>query len=236
MGTTSKYGLRYPDAGAANNVPGDMQNLASDVDALLSAATHDVAANRPTAGKYGRWFFATDTNVLSFDTGTSWLTVPIVVGLSSDLAASNPGDSAAAGSTGKWADAGHRHARETYARDLQGTAELTTYTEKLVNLGNMGAATAVDLSQARQFFGMLNANCTVSFTNTPGAANIVVSFTLYLQQDATGGRTVTWPASVSWGAAGAPLLSTTGGKTDIVSFISYNNGTTWLGVPGLPGF
>ncbi|MDR3495361.1 MAG: hypothetical protein P4L82_12240 [Ancalomicrobiaceae bacterium] len=44
-------------------------------------------------------------------------------------------------------------------------------------------------------------------------------YTLFVTQDGTGGRTASWPASFNWGAAGAPTLSTAGGKTDIISLM-----------------
>lgn len=53
--------------------------------ALLSAANMSgVAASRPTASIAGRLYFATDTFVLSYDTGSVWTTIP-TSGLSSSL-------------------------------------------------------------------------------------------------------------------------------------------------------
>ena len=40
--------------------------------AAQSATMYDTAANRPTAGIAGCWFYATDTNVWSRDNGASW--------------------------------------------------------------------------------------------------------------------------------------------------------------------
>lgn len=49
--------------------------------------------------------------------------------------------------------------------------------------------------------------------------------TIILTQDATGGRTVAWPANVKWSAGTAPALSGAG-KTDVFKFIW--DGTSWL--------
>ena len=52
-------------------------------------------------------------------------------------------------------------------------------------------------------------------------------FTLLLKQDATGSRTITWPAAVRWSAGVAPTITSVIGKTDVISFIC--DGTYWLG-------
>jgi len=75
----------------------------------------------------------------------------------------------------------------------------------------------------------LSANCTFTFP-TPAAGK---SFTLVLVQDATGSRSVTWPASAKWAAGTAPTLSTGVNKIDYLSFVC-TDGTTWAGfVAGL---
>src|SRR5437762_4130895 len=60
----------------------------------------DTTANRPTAGTHGRTYFATDTNTIYDDTGTTWTTIASVVGQAdalTGLTLSNP--SAASGTT-----------------------------------------------------------------------------------------------------------------------------------------
>jgi hypothetical protein len=75
------------------------------------------------------------------------------------------------------------------------------------------ATTAWDMSTA------INAEWTIAGNRTLSVSNYRKGFTyvLAITQDATGSRTVTWPASFNWGAAGAPTLSTGAGKTDIVT-------------------
>lgn len=70
----------------------------------------------------------------------------------------------------------------------------------------------------------LDANCTLTFPTAAAGK----SFTLLLTQDATGSRTVTWPASVKWASATAPTLSTGAGKKDLLAFVCIN-GTNWIG-------
>ena len=69
----------------------------------------------------------------------------------------------------------------------------------------------------------LTGNCTYTFpTATAGQ-----SFILYQLQDATGSRTVSWPASVKWPSGTAPTLTSTASKADIFAFTA--DGTNWLG-------
>lgn len=72
----------------------------------------------------------------------------------------------------------------------------------------------------------LTANCT--FTLTGAISGLASVLELVLTQDATGGRTVTWPSSVKW-SGGAPVLSIAANAVDRVGLISYNGGTTWYG-------
>jgi hypothetical protein len=72
----------------------------------------------------------------------------------------------------------------------------------------------------------LTGNCT--FTLTGATSGIASVLELVLTQDATGSRTVTWPASVKW-SGGAPTLSTAAGAVDRIVLVSYNGGTTWYG-------
>lgn len=75
----------------------------------------------------------------------------------------------------------------------------------------------------------LTAACTLTFpTATAGK-----SFTLVLVQDATGSRTVTWPASAKWAGGTAPTLTTTAAAVDYLTFVCVD-GSTWAGfVAGL---
>ncbi len=52
-------------------------------------------------------------------------------------------------------------------------------------------------------------------------------YDLILNQDATGGRVVTWPGSVIWSGGSEPVLTTSASSTDILSFIY--DGARYLG-------
>lgn len=72
----------------------------------------------------------------------------------------------------------------------------------------------------------LTGNCVFTFP-TPTAGR---QFTMILNQDATGNRTATWPASVRWAGGTAPTITVTASKTDVFSFLAV--GTYWLGFTG----
>jgi hypothetical protein len=73
----------------------------------------------------------------------------------------------------------------------------------------------------------LDANCTITLpTLTSGKA---CSLTVILRQDGTGGRTVTWPGSVSWISGTAPTLKTAAAAVDVVTLFTLDGGTTWGG-------
>lgn len=85
-----------------------------------------------------------------------------------------------------------------------------------------------------------NAKWTLAASRTLGAPTNMkegVWYTLQVIQDATGSRLVTWPASFNWGTAGAPTLTTTAAKYDLVSIYCTNASTpTFAAFLGGKGF
>jgi len=77
-------------------------------------------------------------------------------------------------------------------------------------------------------------NGTVQIITLTGNATITMptatsgkSFIIYLKQDATGSRTVTW-STVKWAGGTAPTITSTASRQDILSF--FADGTNWYGV------
>lgn len=91
-------------------------------------------------------------------------------------------------------------------------------------------AITFDCALSNSFNVSLTANITsITFSNSPATGKlgeIVIDF----QQDGTGSRTVTWPASVKWSGGVAPVITTTltTGR-DKVFLSTRDGGTTWLG-------
>jgi hypothetical protein len=78
------------------------------------------------------------------------------------------------------------------------------------------------------------ANGTVQIITLGGNVTITMptavsgkSFIMYLKQDATGSRTVTW-STVKWAGGTAPTITSTASRQDILSF--FSDGTNWYGV------
>ena len=98
--------------------------------------------------------------------------------------------------------------------------------EYVNNLGNTGATPDIDLSLSTFVTATLNQNATFTFSNVPTQA---VSFTLFLTNDGTPGRTITWPAAVKWPNATTPTRTTTASRLDVYTFITVDGGTNWYG-------
>ena len=106
--------------------------------------------------------------------------------------------------------------------------KIKDYGETVSAHGNTSTAETVDLENGNVHTATLDANCTFTFSNPP-ASGTAGSFTLILTQDGTGSRTATWPGSVDWAGATAPTLSTGANDVDVLTFLTTDGGTTWLG-------
>ena len=93
-------------------------------------------------------------------------------------------------------------------------------------VGNTGSAATINLANGNFVTATLTGNCTFTFSNPSAGA---ASFTLFLTNDATPGRAITWPTSVRWPNAIIPTRTTVANKTDIYTFFTTNGGTTWYG-------
>lgn len=81
--------------------------------------------------------------------------------------------------------------------------------------------------EAGPFFSVaLNAAITSLTLSNPPASGTVGVMTIRFTADGTL-RAITWPASVRWGTAGAPTMTSTNNKVDYVQLITVDGGTTW---------
>lgn len=91
-----------------------------------------------------------------------------------------------------------------------------------------GTTQTLDLSAADVFVITLTGNLTLTFSLPPGTGD-VHQVRIRFIQDATHGRTVTWPASVKWAGGAAPTITAAAaGNTDIVTMQTFDGGVTWL--------
>ena len=97
----------------------------------------------------------------------------------------------------------------------------------LVNaVGNTGTSATINLANGNFVTATLTGNCTFTFSNPSAGAS---SFTLFLTNDATPGRSITWPVSVKWPNNIIPVRTTTANRTDVYTFFTLDGGTTWYG-------
>lgn len=117
---------------------------------------------------------------------------------------------------------------DTTATNVQTALQDVFSGRQYVVTANSGTAYALNqLSGKNHNFKItLTGNCTFTITNPTANVN---GFVLFLKQDATGSRTVTWPASVDWSGGTAPTLTGTANSVDVFVFITPDGGTTWMG-------
>jgi len=125
--------------------------------------------------------------------------------------------------------------------DVEGHTKLKTYSENVEYLTVVSNIVTVDLSKAQSFICTATANITqFTLTNVPSGST---EFTLRIDQDSTGSRTVgidtfKTPAPVTipiyWPGGVIPVITPTANKTDIYSFKTFDgNNITGSGLYGV---
>lgn len=107
---------------------------------------------------------------------------------------------------------------------MTGVLNLQTSTGALVAKGTVSGAVTLNLATANAFTATVGANTTFSFVGAPATSGVVLGAVLRLTNG--GAFTVTW-TNVKWAGGAAPAL--TGAGTDLLVFVSFDNGATWLG-------
>ena len=102
---------------------------------------------------------------------------------------------------------------------------VTNFVESVVAIGTVTTSNTLSLTNGTVQTATLTASTACTFTMPTAVAG--KSFMLLLKQAAaTGNGTATF-TSVKWNGVGAPTITATAGKMDILSFIS--DGTNWYG-------
>ena len=197
----------YTDSDAVNAVNSDTDHG--------STAQHDYFSENPSDLNQDG---ATVDDLLSWD-GSQWNNIPSSTFLASDGTQSL---------SGNW-DVGGFALSNVSALD---TGRLSfDQPEETVVSGTTGSTYTIDVTNGSVFDLTLDADVTFSFTGGASAAG-ANSVTVILTQDGTGGRGVTWPGETQWSGGSEPSLSTAADATDIVTFVSPDQGTTWYGFLG----
>jgi hypothetical protein len=183
----------------------------------------------PSSPNVGEMFYRSDEGELYVYDGSQWA-------ITGGAGATGPtGPTGAAGATGAAGPTGPTGASFTGGS----VANVTTfeddvtfaknYIETAVSFTTSGSSMTIDCAAGNVFvISMMSAISTVTFSNVPTTGK-VCSITLFLNQAQAALNPVTWPASVKWPGGTAPTLTTGAGKTDIVTLVTHNGGTTWYG-------
>ena len=107
--------------------------------------------------------------------------------------------------------------------------------ERAAAIADSGGTLAVDPEAASIRHAVLSGDRTLTLTAAAGAGEVYQSVRLYLKQDTTGGRLVTWPSSIRWAGGAPPTLSTAAGLVDVVHLGTLDGGQTWEGFVAAQG-
>ena len=83
----------------------------------------------------------------------------------------------------------------------------------------------VDFARGYNFKIILGHNVTFTFTNPRDGER----YLFHIKQDATGGRTLTWPSEVIWPSGNAPVITTSGLARDVVTIFYDEDDDIYLG-------
>lgn len=158
----------------------------------------------------GRTIYNRTTDMLQNYTGSAWVDVAIT-------------DHGALGGKG---DNDHPQYALLAGADFTGMVDLLRYIERAVTTAP-AATTTINLNLGQTHIVTLNQNTTIALANVVGSANRAQTLTLVLKQDATGGRTITWPTAVKWPDGASPALSTAANAVNIVTMFTVDQGTNW---------
>ena len=108
---------------------------------------------------------------------------------------------------------------------VTGNTTIGSYSETVVAIGTVTTANTLTLAGGTVQNATLTASTACTFTMP--AATAGKSFILLLKQAATTGNGTATFTSVKWNSGGAPTITATAGKMDILTFVA--DGTNWYG-------
>lgn len=105
--------------------------------------------------------------------------------------------------------------------------------EAVTVVASAGTATyTFDLATSNNWDITMTGNPTLAFSNPPPSGTLQ-AITVLFRQDATGNRTLSYPASVKWTDGVSPVLATAANKVDVLTFFTVDGGTTYYGAQAL---
>jgi hypothetical protein len=112
---------------------------------------------------------------------------------------------------------------------MTGNVKVLTESLTAVNLGNVATNMTVNLALGNFFYGTMTGDITSVTISNPPSTGTAFFFALELAQDATGGRTISWPGAVKL-TSGSTAPNET--ATNVYTWIFYtrDGGTRYRGV------
>jgi hypothetical protein len=108
---------------------------------------------------------------------------------------------------------------------LSNTLTTAAYTETITASGTVGASATLAITAGTVLTATLTSATACTFTMPTATAG--KSFTLLLKQPAAGTPTTATFTGVKWNSGGAPTITATLGRLDILAFVA--DGTNWYG-------
>lgn len=107
--TTTRLGITRWSAESDSPTRTQFDADHGQIESLTAIDTTGTFASRPAPGVRGRYYFATDQGLVYRDDGAAWWLVGSPPSQSGDVTTAAFSDTAALGSSGRFADAQHRH-------------------------------------------------------------------------------------------------------------------------------
>lgn len=110
------------------------------------------------------------------------------------------------------------------------TLDISNFNESVDSQTGVSGAQTLNLADHNNFSLVLSGDVDISVSN-PSADPSGNSFTVALEQDGTGGHSVTsWPSGTKWTDGSAPTVDGTANTVTVVTFVSFDGGSTWIGM------
>ena len=124
---------------------------------------------------------------------------------------------------------GTTEASKAVTADANGVVKFDNGVQQESTALTSGTSVTLDLNAGTVFTITLAHNIGTFTWSNPASSGYASVFSLKGTQDGSGGRTISWPASVDWASGTAPTLSSGANDVDVFVFFTVDGGTTYYG-------